>query len=52
VKHWISQGAQVSTTLHNLFINMKIISGKKINALPKKTAPKKEAPAAPAEVAA
>ena len=48
VKHWIANGAQVSTTLHNLFVEKKIISGKKINALPKKTAPKK----AEAEVAA
>ncbi len=42
VKYWISVGAQPSGTLHNLFIEKKIITGKKINVLPKKTVPKKE----------
>ena len=37
VLHWMAQGAQLSDTLHNMFINKKIISGKKINVLPKKT---------------
>jgi small subunit ribosomal protein S16 len=36
IKHWISVGAQVSDTVHNLLISNKIIEGKKINALPKK----------------
>lgn len=36
-KVWISKGVQVSDTLHNLLINQKIIEGKKINVLPKKT---------------
>ncbi len=36
VKYWISQGAQPSETLHNLLVNEKIVSGKKINVLPKK----------------
>lgn len=45
IKHWMSNGAQLTTTLHNMFVSKKIISGKKINALPKKTAPKKEAQA-------
>jgi len=36
VKHWISMGAQLSTTVHNFLIDKKIIEGKKINALPKK----------------
>jgi small subunit ribosomal protein S16 len=40
----IAQGAQISETLHNLLVTEKIIEGKKVNALPKKTAPKKEAP--------
>jgi len=39
---WISKGARVSDTLHNLLINEKIIEGKKINVLPRKTVPKKE----------
>ncbi|OHA84205.1 MAG: 30S ribosomal protein S16 [Candidatus Yonathbacteria bacterium RIFOXYC1_FULL_52_10] len=42
VKHWISFGAQPSATVHNLLVNAKIIDAKKINVLPKKTAPKKE----------
>ena len=37
VKHWMSVGAQVSDTVHNLLINEKIIEGKKINVLPKKS---------------
>lgn len=44
VKHWISVGAQVSGTVHNLLINQKIIEGKKINVLPKRK-PKAEEPA-------
>lgn len=42
VKHWISQGAQLSDTLHNLFIEKGIIEGKKINVLPKKSPIAKE----------
>jgi len=41
IKKWISKGAQLSTTVHNMLLDKKIISGKKINALPKKTAAKK-----------
>ncbi len=44
VKHWMSHGAQVTPTLHNLFITHKVIEGKKINVLPKKSAPKAPAP--------
>ena len=43
VKHWISVGAQVTPTAHNLLITKGVIEGKKINALPKKTPQKKEA---------
>ena len=42
VKHWISVGAQVSDTVHNLLIKEKIIEGKKVNVLPKKSPIKKE----------
>ena len=42
VKYWISKGAQVSDTLHNYFVDEKIIAGKKVNALPKKRPIKKE----------
>ncbi|MSR78901.1 MAG: 30S ribosomal protein S16 [Candidatus Taylorbacteria bacterium] len=36
VKYWISKGAQLSGTLHNFFVSNKVITGKKINVLPKK----------------
>ena len=42
VQEWISKGAQVSDTVHNLLVSEKVLDKKKINALPKKTAPKKE----------
>lgn len=35
IKEWISKGAQVSGTLHNILIDKKILTGKKINVLPK-----------------
>lgn len=49
VKHWLSVGAQVSGTVHNLLVDQKIISGKKVNVLPKKTPIKKEEEAKPEE---
>ncbi|MBU6370800.1 MAG: 30S ribosomal protein S16 [Patescibacteria group bacterium] len=67
-KYWMSHGAQVSETVHNFLVDQKVISGKKINVLPKnkiinakkakeaeeaaKNAPKAEAAPAPAEVPA
>jgi len=36
IKSWIEKGAGLSETLHNLLIEKKIITGKKINVLPKK----------------
>ncbi len=36
ITYWIGQGAQVSDTVHNLLVTQKVITGKKINALPKK----------------
>lgn len=36
VKHWMSHGAKLSGTLHNLFVTRKMIPGKKVNVLPKK----------------
>ena len=42
VKYWISKGAQLSDTMRNLLITKKIITGKKVNALPKKRPVKKE----------
>lgn len=54
IKHWMSHGAQVSDTVHNLLVSQKIIEGKKINVLPRKSPPKKEGEeaAAPAEAPA
>ena len=46
VKYWMSVGAQVSDTAHNLLLSNKVITGKKKNVLPKKTVPKKEEVAA------
>lgn len=37
VKDWISKGVQVSDTVNNLLVSHKIIEGKKINVLPKKS---------------
>jgi hypothetical protein len=34
-------GATVSDTLHNILVSQKIIEGKKINVLPRKSPPKK-----------
>lgn len=45
VKHWMSHGAQLSDTVHNWLIDKKIIPGKKINKLPKKSPIKKDQPA-------
>ncbi len=57
IKNWMSKGAKLSLTLHNFLVSAKVIEGKKLNALPKKTVqkkaeePKKEEskPATPAE---
>lgn len=46
--YWMSKGVKLTPTVHNLFIVEKIITGKKINVLPKKTVPKKEETAAEA----
>lgn len=46
IKELMSKGAQVSETVHNLLVSHKIIDGKKINVLPKKTPQKKEVAAA------
>lgn len=56
IKYWISKGAQPSATVHNMLVSEKILSGKKINVLPKFVEPEKPAEeakaAAPAEAAA
>ena len=50
IKDWVAKGAQVSPSLMNLLISKGVFEGKKINVLPKKSAPVKEvvAEAAPA----
>ncbi|MFA6608343.1 MAG: 30S ribosomal protein S16 [Candidatus Paceibacterota bacterium] len=42
VKHWMSVGAQVTPTVHNLLVSKGVIEGKKVNVLPKKTVQKKK----------
>ena len=37
VKHWLKMGAQPTGTVHNFLVDKGLISGKKINVLPKKT---------------
>jgi len=44
IKHWMSQGAQVSDTVHNFLVEHKAIDGKKLNKLPRKSPIKKEEP--------
>ena len=38
IKHWLSQGVKTSSTVHNLFVNAKLVDGPKIRVspLPKK----------------
>ena len=52
VKEWIAKGAQPTDSIRNLFITKGIMSGKKVNALPKKTPQKNEAAIAAAAAAA
>ncbi|MFA5998278.1 MAG: 30S ribosomal protein S16 [Candidatus Paceibacterota bacterium] len=51
VKGWMAKGAQPTDSIRNLLINKKVIEGKKVNALPKRTPQKNEAKIA-AEAAA
>lgn len=46
IKYWISVGAQPTGTMHNMLVSEGVISGKKINVLPKKTVAKVEEPVA------
>jgi small subunit ribosomal protein S16 len=36
-KEWLSKGVQPSDTMHNILISQKVIEGKKINVLPRKS---------------
>lgn len=51
VKYWLSVGAQPSGTVHNMLVTLGILSGKKVNVLPKKHPPVKEASAEETPVA-
>ena len=42
IKYWISKGAKPSGTMHNLLISKKIIEGKKVNVLSRKSPIKSE----------
>ena len=42
ITHWITKGAQVSDTVHNLLIKNKVIRGEKIAVASKKNVGKKE----------
>ncbi len=52
VKYWISQGVQPTPTMHNFLVSKKIITGKKVNVLPKKSPIKAEVKAEEAKPAA
>lgn len=45
ILHWIKMGAKTSPTMHNFLVTEKIISGKKINVLPRKSPIKADVPA-------
>ena len=51
VLYWISQGAQPTDSIKNLLINQKVLEGKKVNVLPKKTVQVDEAAVAAAKAA-
>jgi small subunit ribosomal protein S16 len=37
IKYWMSEGAQVSETVHNFLVHQKLIEGKKKNVLSRKS---------------
>lgn len=39
VKYWIAMGAQPTGSIHNLLVNKGVITGKKVNVLPKHRRP-------------
>lgn len=50
LKHWLTNGAQATPTVHNLLVDKKIVAGPKINVLGPK--PPKPAELSPAEAPA
>ena len=51
ITYWISKGAQLTDSIHNLLVSKKLIDGKKINILPSFKAPEVVAEAPVAEAA-
>ncbi|MFZ2049219.1 MAG: 30S ribosomal protein S16 [Minisyncoccia bacterium] len=37
IKHWLEKGIAVTGSVHNLLVNHKVLSTKKVNVLPKRT---------------
>ncbi len=37
IEYWLAKGAKLTGTVHNLFVTHGVVTGKKINVLPKKT---------------
>lgn len=52
VKYWMSVGAKPSDTVHNMLVSAGVLTGKKINVLPKFVAPEAPAVEAAPEAAA
>ena len=42
IKVWMSKGAKCSDTIHNFIVHQKVIEGKKIKVLPKKSPTQKK----------
>jgi small subunit ribosomal protein S16 len=42
IKYWMGKGAKLSDTMHNFLVQEKVIDGKKVNVLPRKTPTKKK----------
>ena len=42
ITEWIAKGAKMSDTVHNFLVDNKVIEGKKIPSLPKKTSVKRK----------
>jgi small subunit ribosomal protein S16 len=42
ITEWIAKGVQLSDTVHNFLVEHKVIEGKKISSLPKKTSVKRK----------
>ena len=52
LKYWLGQHVQVSPSVHNLLVEKKLVTGKKVKAWQPKKKEGAEAPAAPAATAA